>query len=62
VSYTGVSGYSTPGGLNALFGLSTLEDGADPEHASTDSVEVLFRDQDVGPGETVGRFTDHESL
>lgn len=61
VSYTGVSGYSMPSGLHALFGLNTLEDGADPEHELTDSVNVMFGDQDVGPGATVGRFTDHET-
>jgi hypothetical protein len=58
VGYTGVSGYSTRSGLNALFGLNTLERGVDPEPESTDTVNVKFGDQGVGPGETVGRFTD----
>jgi hypothetical protein len=61
VGYTAVSGYGTHGGLNTLFGLSTLEDGADPD-ALTDSVTVQFGDGDVAPGASVGRFTDFESF
>jgi hypothetical protein len=62
LDYTMVSGYGTHGGLLTTFQLNTREDGADSEPAVSDTVLVQFGDHDVGPGATVGHFTDHESF
>lgn len=56
--YAMVSGYDTRGGLQTEFGVSTFSSGPNRKQAL---INVKFGDGEVGPGETVGRFTDHGS-